>query len=238
MRKIFIGWDAREVPAYEVARASFERHSSRPLEIVPLKLELMRQSGFLWQGDNDLDDIFDEVSPSTDFGRTRFLVPYLQRRGWALYCDCDVVAHGDVEDLFKLARLDPSYAVYVVKHEQQLASTKEKMDGRAQRAYPRKNWSSVMLWNCEHPAHRRLTLQMINEWPRRMLHQFAWLEDHQIYGVPAEWNWLVGVQDKPANPKLAHFTLGGPWLRDWQPREHDDLWLAEAAKEEACKAAV
>ena len=43
-----------------------------------------------------------------------------------------------------------------------------------------------------------------------------------------EWNWLVGVQPKPARPKIAHYTLGGPWLPAWEHREHDDIWLAAA----------
>ncbi len=46
--------------------------------------------------------------------------------------------------------------------------------------YPRKLWSSVMLWNCEHPANRRLNLQMLNQWPGRDLHAFRWLADGPV----------------------------------------------------------
>jgi hypothetical protein len=46
--------------------------------------------------------------------------------------------------------------------------------------------------------------------------------------MPTEWNWLVNVKPKPANPKIAHFTNGGPWIDGWTPQPHDELWLSVA----------
>lgn len=208
---IFLGWDAREPLGYRVAEHSMKKNASRELIVRPLKLEVLLRSGFLWNVGCGYADVLDDASPSTEFSRTRFLVPFLQERGWALYTDCDVVALGDVAQLFQIARLNPSYAVMCVKHDA-LPTTGSKMDGRAQRAYPRKNWSSVMMVNCEHEAHDRLSLDMVNRWPRELLHRFAWLREEEIGALPQAWNWLVDVQPKPESPKLAHFTLGTPEL--------------------------
>jgi len=118
---------------------------------------------------------------------------------------------------------DPSKAVMVVKHDHRQEGMK--MDNQPQQSYPRKNWSSVMLFNCNHSANRRLTVEDVNRRPGRDLHRFYWLHDDEIGELPPEWNWLVGVQPKPKHPKIAHYTLGGPWLPGWRPQEHDDLWL-------------
>jgi hypothetical protein len=101
------------------------------------------------------------------------------------------------------------------------------MDGQAQLAYPRKNWSSVVLWNCDHPANRRLSLVDVQERRGFDLHQFYWLADNEIGALPAEWNWLVNVEPQPLAPKIAHFTLGGPFTPGWQGANHDSLWYQE-----------
>jgi lipopolysaccharide biosynthesis glycosyltransferase len=141
--------------------------------------------------------------------------------------DSDVVALADIHELFECA--DPRKAVMVVKHEHKVEDCSMKMDGRLQTMYRRKNWSSVMLFNCDHPANDCLTYGMLNGVPGRDLHAFYWLEDELIGELPPEWNWLVGVQPKPERPKLAHFTLGGPWFPNWKAAEHDEIWI-EAAR--------
>jgi hypothetical protein len=99
------------------------------------------------------------------------------------------------------------------------------MGGMIQTAYERKNWSSVMLFNCDHPANRRLTIEDVNGRPGRDLHAFYWLHDSEIGELPPTWNWLVNVTPKPVAPKLAHFTNGGPWIPNWEPAPHDEIWL-------------
>jgi hypothetical protein len=121
---------------------------------------------------------------------------------------------------------DPDKAVMVVKHNHYGSGLK--MAGMQQTAYQRKNWSSVMLFNCEHPANKRLSLRDVNERPGRDLHAFYWLHDSEIGDLPEQYNWLVGVQEKPESPKIAHYTLGGPWLKGWEPAAHDDLWIEAA----------
>ena len=222
--KVFVGHDPREQAAYDVAVRSL--HGRRwDVEVVPLHLDRLAANGLLrrlMDARGNLYDLPSNAPCATEFAISRFLVPILCQSGWALFVDSDVVFLGDVAELFSLA--DPNKAVMVVKHQNgHKAGTK--MDGQEQVLYPRKNWSSVMLFNCDHPANRRLSLQDVNERPGRDLHAFYWLHDDEIGALPAEWNWLVGVQDKPANPKIAHFTLGGPWLPAWPGAEHDGIWL-------------
>lgn len=227
--KLFIGYDDREATAYDVACRSLWRHSS--LQPVPLVLDRLAACGLLRRPTDRRGQIYDLPSNApcaTEFAISRFLTPILAQSGWALFVDCDVVFFADPAELLELA--DPSKAVMVVPHRSEQADG-VKMDGQAQLTYPRKNWSSVMLFNCDHPGNRRLTLQDVNERPGRDLHAFYWLHDAEIGELPAEWNWLVGVQPKPETPKIAHFTLGGPWLPTWPGAEHDWIWL-EASRGE------
>lgn len=226
--RVFIGYDSRESEAYRVAEASLLRRTSAPVSVTPLNVVRLAENGLL-RRPTDLRgqryDIPSNAPASTEFAIARFLVPFLAQSGWALFVDSDVVFLGDVAELFALA--DPHFAVMCVKHQQD-ARAGTKMDGQAQTSYPRKNWSSLMLFNCEHPANKRLSLVDVQERRGFDLHQFYWLNDAEIGALPWEWNWLVNVEPKPAVPKLAHFTLGGPFLSGWQGAENDEIWLAEA----------
>ena len=229
--RVFIGYDAREPEAYRVAEATLRARASKPVCVTPLNIRRLEEYGLLRRA-TDLRgqryDLPSNAPASTEFAISRFLVPLLAQSGWALFCDCDVVFLEDVAQLFALA--DPRYALMCAQHEKaELAASK--MDGQLQTAYPRKNWSSVMLFNCDHPANRRLSLVDVQERRGFDLHSFYWLADAEIGALPAEWNWLVGQQPKPKAPKLAHFTEGGPFLAGWQGAEHDDIWY-RAAKDE------
>jgi hypothetical protein len=225
--RVFIGQDSRELEAYDVAAATLLRHSNLYAE--PLDDRSLRTQGLLWrpmlrQG-NKLHDLISGVDQSTEFAQSRFLVPLLCRSGPALFVDCDVVILRNVTAMMThCVGSNANKAVWVVKHHG-LEWPKQKMDGQTQRIYPSKGWSSVMLFNCSHPAHRRLTLHDVNTRHRDDLHAFYWLHDDEIGQIPVQWNWLVGVAPKPENPGIAHFTLGGPWLPGWVPREHDEIWL-------------
>lgn len=228
MLKIWMGYDPREAEAYDVAKWSFARRASKPLDIRPIKLGALNASGVLTrpierQG-TKLWCPISQAPMATEFAISRFAVPFLSApQGWALFCDCDVIALDDVAKLF--AEADPQFAVQVVKH-QYTPRPGAKMDGVTQTLYARKNWSSVVLWNLEHPAHDGLTLEMLNEAPGRDLHRFCWLADEHVGPLRPRWNWLVGEQPFPGHG-IAHYTLGGPWFPGWQPQEYDGLWLTE-----------
>lgn len=244
MRKlmIYLGFDPRERAAYDVARASILRHCPKipgelSVQVVPLKLANLQEEKLLTRPHERRDDgrlwcPISKAPMSTEFAFSRFCVPFLRTNGLAVYMDCDVIVKDDIRKLFDLA--DPKYAVQVVKHDLPEKSFPVqggfKMDGQRQTIYPRKNWSSVVLWNLEHPAHTGLRdkeRDILNRLPGVDLHGFCWLKDEEIGALPREWNVLVGVQAIPADPKVLHFTLGGPWLPGWTGSPHDKLWLEE-----------
>ena len=221
--RVYIGHDPAEEEAYRVAVYSLYQTSGLVAE--PLYADRLADFGLYRRAVDKRGQMYDLPSNapcSTEFAITRFLVPMLCQSGYALFTDCDVVFLSDVHDILKHA--NPEHAVTVVKHRHD-GDEPSKMGGMAQTQYHRKNWSSVILFNCDHPANRRLSLDDINNRPGRDLHRFYWLNDAEIGEAPPEWNWLVNVQPRPISPKLAHYTLGGPWIEGWQPAEHDDLWL-------------
>lgn len=230
MLNVYIGFDPTEAEAYRVAEASLRRRASIPVDVTPLRADALAASGLLRRPADarggQLYDLHSNAPQATEFAISRFLVPMLAQTGWALFMDCDMVVLGDVAGL--LAAADPTKALQVVKHVHKPAAA-DKMMGKTQTQYSRKNWSSVMLWNCDHPAHRRLSLDAINHWPGRDLHAFQWLHDSEIGELAAGWNWLVNEQPRPDPLHIAHFTNGGSWLPGWKPAPHDDIWLREAS---------
>jgi hypothetical protein len=241
--QIYMGHDLREQMAYDVARESIRKRSSGPLGIMPLMLKHLE--GILTRPIEERDgrmwDPISEAPMSTEFAISRFCVPFLQKSGWALFVDCDIICWSDIAELFALA--DDKYAVMVVKHGHIAPILKNtgpavwiKMDGQAQSYYERKNWSSVVLWNCGHPANKRLTQEALNGLPGRDLHAFCWLRDDQIGELPQEWNWLVLVTPgEPEKKGIWHYTLGGPWFEGFGQNRYDEAWLEEAGKEAICQ---
>ena len=217
--RVFIGWDQREPEAYEVAKYSLVRRASVPVEVVPIKLDELRARGLYAR---DVDPL-----ASTEFTYSRFLTPTLAGfSGWALFCDCDFLWLGDVGEL--LGYRQSAKAVYCVQHDYRPRET-TKMDGAVQTVYPRKNWSSLMLFNCDHDAVRALTPQVVNRESGAYLHRMQWVADADIGALPVDWNWLEGWNEKPARgtPKAVHFTRGGPWFPQWQDVDYGDLGRSE-----------
>lgn len=230
--KIFIGWDAAQMRAWRVAEFSAERTSAKRLDIERLALVPLISCGLYTRPTIyptvERPGYFDEISQapmSTGHAIARFLVPYLcSYQGWALFTDGDVLFRRDVADLFALA--DPRFAVQVVQHVHAPIETL-KMEGQAQTNYHRKNWSSVMLFNCAHPANQGLTAALVNSVPGRDLHRFCWLDDAEIGALPAEWNVLIGEETHP-DPAIAHFTLGDPSMPGYEHQAFADEWYAVA----------
>lgn len=224
--RVYIGHDWREPEASKVAARTLASTSTIDAEL--LDIDRLRNIGLLTRPTDRRGGIYDLISnarASTDFAISRFLVPILCQSPWALFVDGDVVFLRDAKQLMMLA--DPRYAVQVVKHRHEPTSD-TKMDGQPQTGYARKNWSSVMLFNVKHPGNARLTLHDVNTRAGLWLHQFGWLHDTEIGTLPPEWNWLVGVQEKPNKLAIAHFTNGGPFTQGWDGAEHDDIWIRAA----------
>lgn len=225
--RVFIGWDADEIEACVVAEQSLYRHTSqrfvdaKRISRITLRTNYQRPTSMLPNG-----QLFDEISDapmSTAHAIARFFIPWLCRyEGFALFTDGDVLFRDDITHLFAMA--DPRYAVQCVQHPP-LREEGSKKDGQIQQAYPRKNWSSVMLFNCGHEANKALTLDVVNAWPGRDLHAFRWLTDEQIGALPARWNHLVNVNPPDPNPAIVHYTLGTPIVPGHENDPFADEWF-------------
>ncbi len=209
--KVFVGYDNREDIAFRVCQHSIKRYQP-DAEVIALRQKELRKNNDYWRPEDKL--------ASTEFTFTRFLVPHLMNyQGWAVFVDCDFVWEEDIAELFKLA--DPKYAVMVVQHDYNPSSS-TKMDGKSQHQYPRKNWSSMILWNCGHPSNQALTKEVVNSETGAFLHRFQWLKDEEIGSISHEWNWLVNWYKEPeqGKPKAIHYTEGGPWFENYKDCEY------------------
>lgn len=226
---IYIGFDPREAAAYAVAVESTRRHLLSPIPIRGVVLSDLRNAGLYTRPtsikDGRLWDDISEAPMATEFACSRFLVPHLAGSGLALFMDCDVLVRTNLARLFEM--VDRSKAVSVVKHNFNPPEG-VKMDGQLQLRYARKNWSSVAIWNCDHPKTKALTLEMANTWPGRDLHAFKWLDDDDIGELGPEWNFLVGHHDaSKIDPKIVHMTDGCPFMPGYEDCDFADEWRAQ-----------
>ena len=216
--KVFIGFDSREKIASDVCEKSLKQNSKKKIHIKLLDQKKLRSKKLYYRK-------FDPLS-STEFTFTRFLIPYLSKyKGWSLFCDCDFLFLEDVSNLFK--DLDEKKAIYCVQHDY-APKEKHKMNGQKQTLYPRKNWSSFIIFNCAHPSNKKLTIDLVNSESGSFLHQFKWLDDNEIGSLDERWNWLEGWSSSSNNltPFAIHFTRGGPWFDEWQDVDYAIDWLS------------
>ncbi len=220
MISVFIGYDPREAIAFHVCVNSIIRKSSEPVTIHPLALQNL-------QGYREK-----HTDGSNQFIYSRFLVPHLMNyEGWAIFLDGDMLLRDDITKLWALR--DESKAVVVVKHDYLTRKT-EKYLGSKNENYPRKNWSSVVLWNCGHEANRRLTPEFVETATGAQLHRFTWLADDQIGELPKTWNWLPDEFGRNDDAKLLHWTLGTPCFHEFAGEPMADEWHRERIYTEFC----
>jgi lipopolysaccharide biosynthesis glycosyltransferase len=208
--KIVVGFDQRESVAYHTFSQSIIEKSSLPVSFIPLAINTLK----------DYQET--HTDKSNDFVYSRFLTPYLHNfKGWAIFADGDMICQADIKELWDLK--DESKALLVVKHDYQTKAN-QKYLGNINENYPRKNWSSLILWNCAHPKHSVLTPEFIASQTGKYLHRFSWLDDTDIGELPPEWNWLAIEYPDNRKAKLIHFTLGTPCFKDYQDTEMADIW--------------
>lgn len=220
---VFIGYDPIEDCAAKMLAASIRRRTNPfvDIKIIPI----VRDELLVY-------DIFDRpLDPrgSTQFSITRFLVPYLMGyEGIGIFLDCDMLITRDIREMFKL--FDPQFAVQVPKHDYK-PGTNYKMGGLPQTQYPKKQWSATVIYNCSHPSNYKLTQELVSVAEPSYLHQFKWLKEREIGGLPLEFNFLVGEQEKPEKhsklPFNVHHTLGAPIFREQGECDYADYWKAE-----------
>lgn len=206
---IFTGYDARESVGWHVCVQSIIERSSIPVEIIPLG-----------SGNTERDG-------TNAFTYSRWDV--CRRRGFkgpAIFMDCaDMLVRADIAELWRLAT-ESKHAVQVVKHDYR-TKHRRKYIGTSLEAdnfhYPRKNWSSLILWRCDHPLNAVLTTDYVAQHGGDHLHRFCWLPDQEIGALAPEWNVLVGEQET-RDAKIAHFTLGIPGFKHYKDSEYAGEW--------------
>jgi hypothetical protein len=204
MVPVYVGYDPREAAVFTVFNQSIIQHSSVPVAIHPLHGPML--------GD------FDGQQDGTNaFIYSRYLVPELQGyEGWAMFCDGDMIFCEDIAELWNLR--DDKYAVMVAKHEYRTNQSRKYIGTPIESRnddYPRKNWSSVILFNCGHPSNKIVDRKLVAEAGGAYLHRFSWLNDDEVGEIPIEWNWLVGEYDHNPDAKLLHWTHGAPGFQHY-----------------------
>ena len=219
--RIFIGYDPVEAVAYHTLCHSILSQASIPVSITPINLQNLP----MYTRKRD-------PKQSNEFSFSRFLVPELCGfDGWALFLDCDQMLRCDVAEL--LEEMDNRYAVKVVKHDYEPRDDIKYL-GTVQYKYPRKNWSSVVLWNCGHEANRKLKAHYVNTAPALDLHRFTHLKDSEIGELDVGWNWLVGEYSLEGvdleRIKNVHWTVGGAYFDEFKDTDFADEWFAMREK--------
>jgi lipopolysaccharide biosynthesis glycosyltransferase len=213
MINIFIGYDARESIAYHVCVQSIIGTSSQPISVTPLVLDHLK------------DYQESHQDGSNEFIYSRFLVPHLMHhKGWALFVDGDMIFREDIANLWNLR--NDKFAVMCVHHNYTSKVTKKYL-GATNSNYPRKNWSSVVLWNCSHPSNRVVTPEFVKQSNGQTLHRFKWLKEVEIGELPIEWNWLPDEFGVNHQARLLHWTLGTPCFKEYANAPMANEWHQE-----------
>ena len=208
--KIFIGYDDKEAVVFHTCVQSIIEKCKVPVSIHPLNLQMFQN--------------YKETHKdgSNNFIYSRFLVPYLSDfKGKALFLDGDMIVNDDLNNLFNL--FDEQYAVQVVKHDYK-TKFPIKYLGHKNDDYPKKNWSSVILFNCSHPKNKVLTPKLIETSQGSYLHRFSWLEDDEVGEISKEWNYLVLEFPETRKAKIFHYTVGAPCFKDFDYGAEAKIW--------------
>lgn len=212
MIRLMVGFDQRESVAFHTFVQSVIEVTSVPVSVTPLVLSAL-------PGYSEI-----HTDGSNTFIYSRFLTPHLAGySGWAIFADGDMICRDDLKKLWNLR--DDRYAVMVVKHDYQ-TKAHQKYLGNKNENYPKKNWSSVILWNCGHAKNRGLTPEFVMSKDGKFLHRFSWLEESEVGELPREWNWLTTEYPDNYQAKLLHYTLGTPCFKDYCSADMAELWWA------------
>lgn len=215
---VYIGYDSTEPVAAAVLMHSILTRASAPVHLVPLT-----RTGVMGSYRRPRT-----ATESTEFSFTRFLVPYLSRyQGWSIFMDCDMLCQVDLWSIVPHILDQKDKAVLVCQHDY-VPKTATKMDGKIQTVYPRKNWSSFMVF--QNAECRTLTREYVRTASGADLHQFAWVKDKDIGTLPLTWNWLSDEYAPNPSAEIIHFTLGGPYMKGHESCDHADLWNEEYAE--------
>lgn len=219
--RFFIGFDPDEAMAYHALCQSILEKATIPVTFCPLRTDTLR--GFF--------DRPRDPKQSNEFSFTRFLVPHLAGYvGHAIYMDCDMLLRVDASALLDVIHAAPDHAALVAKHDY-IPKSKRKYLNNVQYSYPKKNWSSFVIWNCAHEKNRTLSPEFVAGASGLELHRFTWLDEGDIGGLDLEWNWLVDEYEAGNDAvKIVHWTNGGPYFEEFKEVEFAQEWFETAAR--------
>jgi len=226
LTKVFIGYDGVESTSWHTVAHSIMEKSKTPLALIPVNIKNLKTIH-----NRELDS-----KQSNEFSFTRFLVPYLcDYEGMAIFMDSDMLLRVDINEVFDEINNEKDKAVYVVKHSYEPRDDVKYL-GTVQYAYPRKNWSSFVVWNCAHPKNKKLTKDYVNTASGLELHRFTWLDDNEIGELDVRWNWLVGeYTSAPDDVKNVHWTVGGPYFKEYKDADFSQEWFEANERMNFCK---
>jgi len=210
--RIFIGHDSRHKIATKVCKQSILKYFPGASVTFLDKASLKRNNIY---GREDVE------GESTEFSFTRFYVPLLMNyTGYGMFCDNDFLWRVDPREISRYLDNKP---LAVVKHEDYEAKS-NKMDGVVNKSYPKKNWSSLMLFDCA-KLKTKLSKEYLDNATPSQLHEFKFLNEKEIGEIPKRYNMLVGI-DKctKENSRALHYTMGGPWFDEYKNCEMSEEW--------------
>lgn len=216
--RIYLGYDPREALGTWVFQHSVLKRTKNPVEFIPLDKRVLSQAPQL-KG----------LPASNNFIFARYMCAALSgyRGGPVLFADgADQVCLADVSELLDLWQHDK--AVQVVQRPDYIPTSPKFIGTELEspnKAYPHKQWSSVMLINPSHYGWRRI------DWGQSdpmYWHGFGWLKEDEIGDLPNEWNRLVDEGDKVEGGKILHWTLGVPAMHEYRHAPGYELWWKEA----------
>ena len=215
MINIYAGFDPREEVGYHTFCSSVIHHASRPVSITPLVLRNLYG--------------LEARDGTNEFIYSRFLIPFIEGyKGFSLFCDgADMIVKDDIAKLWDMR--NHRMAVQVVKHDYSTRHPRKYIGTAMEadnRTYHRKNWSSVMLINCQHGAWRKVDADFIAKTSGADLHRFSFIPDEFIGELPAEWNWLPQELGENPDAKLIHYTLGIPGFPAYANTENASDWFS------------
>jgi hypothetical protein len=214
MLHIFCGTDRREAVGFHVFTESVLRRASIPVAFVPIPMI--------------------QFFGTNQFTLSRFLVPYFMGyKGRAVFADAaDMICLADVAELKEM--LDSmDGAVGVVKHEYKTKNPVKYIDTEMESPnldYPRKNWSSLMLINCEHESWRFLTPDVFEKTKMLDFLKLNFISPEDIVEIDRKWNVLVDEGQDTSGAKILHWTAGIPGFEYYKDAPEAHLWRLECSQ--------
>lgn len=213
MIRLFCGYDPREAIGFHAFCESVIEHTSVPVSIIPVKGE--------------------QRDGTNAFTYQRFLVPHICGfQGFAIFADAsDMLLRHDLAELWE--QRESWYAMKVVKHDYKTRNPRKYVGTEMEAAnedYPRKNWSSVILWDCSHYMNRCLTPEYVAKSTGAHLHRFEWLPEERIGELPKVWGWMPDEYGENQSAKLLHWTAGIPGFYHYRAAPHSEEWQRAVRK--------